>query len=55
MLLEPPQPFPDLAGSDGADALDGLEVALGGPDNRVERAKVGDDPAHDELRHPRGV
>ena len=36
VLLEASEPLPDFAGPDGADSLHGLEIALGGSDDRVE-------------------
>ena len=45
VLLQPPEALPDLAGPDGPHALHGLEIALGGADDRVEGLEVGHDPA----------
>ena len=47
IVLLPPQPLADLAGADGADAVDGLEVAMAGPDHGVEALEV----AHDVADH----
>jgi hypothetical protein len=55
VLLEAPQPLADLAGPDRPHPLDGLEIPLGGADDRVEAAQVAHDPADDGLGDPRDV
>ena len=44
MFLQPPEPFADVARPRRADSLDGLEVALRGPDDRFQSVQVGHDP-----------
>ena len=53
VLLQPTEPFADLAGPHRSDALDRLELALRGPDDRVEAAEIRHDPADERLRHAR--
>src|SRR5215475_11799571 len=55
VLLEPPQAFADLACPDGPHTVHGLQVALRGPDDGVEAAQVGHDPADHLLRKARDV
>src|SRR5712691_12055909 len=49
VLLEPAQALADLPCAHGADAGDTLEIALRGPDDRVEGAEVSDDPPDHRL------
>ena len=49
VLLEAPQALADLPGPDGAHALHGLEIALGGPDDGIEGLEVAHDPPDEWL------
>src|SRR5919106_45716 len=55
VLLQPAQPLANLAGTDGADAVDGLEVAMTRADDLVEAREVGEDLADDRVREPRNA
>src|SRR5215216_2494290 len=53
VLLESPQTLADLARPYGADAVDGLEVAMARANDRVQRAEVANDVADDGVRQAR--
>ena len=52
MLLKPPETLADLARADRADAVDRLELALGGPDDALETFELGDEPLDHVLGEP---
>ena len=52
VLLQPSQALADLPGAYRSDAVDGLEIAMTGPDDRVETAKITYDMADDALGKP---
>ena len=49
VLLQAAQPFADFAGADGADSVHRFEVAVAGPDDRVEALEVAHDVADDRV------
>ena len=53
VLLQAPEPLPDLSRAHRPDAVHSLEIAMAGPDDRVERAEVAHDLADDRLGKPR--
>src|SRR3954469_16474492 len=55
VLLQPPEPLADLLGAYAADALDRLQLALGGPDDRLQAPQLADHAARDRVRQPRDV
>src|SRR5207245_1715189 len=55
VLLEAAEALPDLPGPDRADPGNGLEVALGGADDRLQTVHVRDDPLHDLVGETRDV
>src|SRR5262249_30811022 len=50
VLLEAAQPLTHLAGADETDALDRLELALRGSNDRFEAVELLDDPLHHRIR-----
>src|SRR5919206_4808131 len=52
-LLEAAKALADVLRPDLADALDRLQLGVGGGEDLVEPAEVADDVADDELRQPR--
>src|SRR5262249_28082247 len=55
VLLQTAQPLADLARPDCPHAVHSLQIALGGPHDRVQGAQVADDPADHLLRQARDV
>src|SRR5262245_19229549 len=53
VLLQPAQPLADLVRPGGAGAVHGLEIAVAGADDRVERAEIPYDVADYALRDAR--
>src|SRR3954464_8354519 len=55
VLLQPPEALADLLGAHAADALDRLELALGGADDRLQAPQPADDAPRDAVRAARDV
>src|SRR4029078_2893377 len=52
VLLQAPEAFPDLPCPDCPDPVDGFEVAVARPNDRVERGEVLDEAADDVAGEP---
>src|SRR3712207_4165926 len=52
-LLQAAETLADVLGADLADALDGLQLGVGGGQHLVQAAELVDDLLDDELRQPR--